>query len=126
MYAPFVRSLALLCGLLLVPPPGWCCLVSGAAPVTKPAKTCCGCPLCRTTNQPAPGPPQPPRTKCPCFERTSMLPAAAKPVPAGGTVTAPLFTSDPQRDGTCVLRPEPAAALLTHSCLHLVYCTWLC
>ena len=131
MHSRFGQCLVLLCGLLLVPPPGWCCLVSRAAHPDKPKKSCCGCPLCKTAGQPAPAPMPEQRSptspdQCPCFDRTSMLPAAAESTPTGAAMTTPSFALVPRREGSHASRPEPATARLPHPGLYLVYCTWLC
>jgi hypothetical protein len=54
-----------------------------------------------------------------------MLPVPAKSLPADATVTTPVPLAL-LPGGIGIPRLEPVAARPTSSCLHLIYCTWLC
>lgn len=133
MVSKLVRVLALHCGLLLLLPPGWCCLF---APFTKPAghilanskPACCG--HCGSKREKPSAPLRdhvPARDgKCPCGERAAT--AFGCPANAGPDLMFPTPGAATRVDtaylagSTC----EPPAACSAPSHFHLLNCVWLC
>src|SRR5947209_13091072 len=110
MHSFFMRFLVLLCSMLLVPPPGWCCLLSRVVPASKSAESYCGCPFCHDDHGPAQHQPAPQKpTKCPCFDRTSMLPAAAKTLPISAPLMVTGLIGDLGHDGAAISSRPPIA-----------------
>src|SRR5438552_627850 len=92
-----MRSLVLLCSLLLVPPPGWCCLAAHPDTPDEQIQSCCGCPHCKATEPPPAGPKPPPAksSPCPCLDRHTTRPHSPQPVAAAVVAVAPLVAVAP-------------------------------
>lgn len=128
---PFLLRLAsLACGLVLVLPPGLCCLwlhgpTRTAEAPAKPRCPCCDPPATPTDPEArAPVPPPP----CPCADRAATPPAAVKP-PAV-LVCRGLAAALPAADlapAAAPDRPEAALSLpLPSAPLNVLHCVWLC
>lgn len=128
MCSYFFQVLMLGCSLLLVLPPGWCCLAAGFVPRKHAVKaaTCCSscCADKALPARPAPCPHEP--GKCPCGERNGTVPDAVKVFFDGLPATVLLFvpvcaaSSDKEADWIA-LCPLPS-----FSSAHLFNCVWLC
>jgi hypothetical protein len=118
-----VRFLTLICSLILVLPPGWCCLVPVRSAEGATARRCCGCPHCRRPD-PAPKPAPVKPHECPCFDRQFTPPTGPQTLPAGAAMMAPLPPFEPAPAES--LRLDRAAVHLADPPLHLTHCTWLC
>jgi hypothetical protein len=135
-----LRSLVIAISLLLVVPPGWCCMVpvhaatatDAKATATVPMKPagCRGC--CKHETQPQPGPADtpsgPPPGHCCCIDRLTGLPspAGAEKAGLGFAFAAPLphAVSVPP-----LVRFIEEAASVVHPPtrqLHILKCVWLC
>src|SRR5262245_43108747 len=123
-----VRCLILLCSLVLVLPPGWCCMASHPDTQRAEAKRCCGCSHCQRTDVPTPVPKPPPVEpfNCPCFDRNSTPPSSPKPLAADAIAVGPRWEFE--FEVACVGSPrlDQISPILANSPRHLVYCTWLC
>jgi hypothetical protein len=128
MHARSVRFLVLLSSLVLVPPPGWCCLVARPAPESRQTKTCCGCPHCQRSEAQTSRSEQPPAesSKCPCFDRHTTLSDASRPLATDATVVTTLVVPAALPPGAGLVCPDRAVAPLASSSLHLIHCVWLC
>jgi hypothetical protein len=141
--AMWIRSLALLCSVLLALPPGWCCMVGSApccnqcqpvknekVPSTHPSshKSCC-C-SSETTEQnsncPAPSPkPSTPVKPCCCEKAPSSLPEGARLLPDLFVVPLAVLVELPFSNG--IDRAAAGPALVdTSPALHVLHCVWLC
>jgi hypothetical protein len=124
MHSAGLRSLALFVSLILVAPPGWCCVASRAEAPARHA-ACCGCPHCRETPAPAPAPKTPGKpVQCPCYDRQVTAPAgptAFTAAPAVVTLVSAAAVS-PELVGPT----EPTSARLADSHLYLTHCAWRC
>ena len=121
-----VRSLMLASSLLLVLPPGWCCLLPRAAAPKNELPPCCR-PCCDGAKHSEPVTPAPlPPGRCPCSDRQSIAPDVAKLVLAVPFLTAPAPALDlavsPVAVDDLLLASGPSLDLS----LHLVHCVWLC
>ena len=120
-------------GLLLVPPPGWCCyvleLTVALAPAEQgpaPTKKCC---CCKETANPKP---QQPKEKpgrpftycCPAFDKLSPDGSVRFAPDSAGLFAAviPLLPVS----GTAVLLPACHYSIVSSTALHLLHCVWLC
>jgi hypothetical protein len=127
------RVLMLLAGLLLVPPPCWCCLLVcevATATATEPTpvpgkKSCCHEPA------PKPKPQLPKKEPCPAPKFCCLTPDSFKPEPSAkytlDVADAPAaglpplgVTSGCVAAVTCTDSSPPIAAL------QVLHCVWLC
>jgi len=127
-------TLVLFCGLTLVLPPGWCCVMV-AAPCCQgkkhrePARETPVCPHCQSETPSAPGDDAPVKPKrgpvCCCDKELPTLASRTTPTPqAVAIVTAVEETA---------AAPSPLSSstlwLAVHSGLpplHILHCLWLC
>lgn len=122
MASVFLRSLALLSGLLLALPPSWCCLLPtlSAEEDSSPPLCCCPAPPAPACPTQAPSP-----ALCPCGDRDLKVPDAPAPFApdATGLPGAVFDHAAPSAAGILDVSTCAAAA----SCpLHLLHCVWLC
>jgi hypothetical protein len=136
MLSALLRPLVLTAGLLLLLPPGWCCLLAGVTqpPVsagrsaTPSEHACCG--HCGSksakSSRPIPGHVPGRDGKCPCGERTANAPGA--PVNAGPDLSlpAPVAVTGCVTGFQTVAAYETTAAQLHPPHFHLLHCVWLC
>jgi hypothetical protein len=123
-----VRSLALVCGLLLVLPPGWCCLLPRlGAQQPKPAPAhgcCCGKKSKQPPTRQTPAPPAPVRNCCGDREATRLAgPEKVSPDPG---LWAPVIAPC---DGLCGVSPSVPLALglpPPWPPLQILHCVWRC
>jgi hypothetical protein len=135
MVRALLRSLALSCGLLLLLPPHWCCLLGGLTQLPPEAlqgaksKTAC-CPCCGgkhdTSSTPAPGQVPDRDGKCPCGERIATAPGVS--VIAGPDLMLPAPGAVTGADQAAPACPafEPPAAYTAPSHFRILNCVWLC
>jgi hypothetical protein len=124
MRSAVLRPLALLVSLVLVAPPGWCCLASRAEAPAR-AAACCGCPHRREAPAPAPAPKKTPTKpfQCPCYDRQVTAPAG----PTALTAAPADFTPAAAAVSPALVGPFAAApARLSDSLLYLTHCAWRC
>jgi hypothetical protein len=128
---PF-RVLALVCGLVLALPPGWCCLLAAPkAPVRAAAPTCDGCCCCCRVAHPPADPPAPPRGPfakgCCCADRNATKPAGPEmiaPCPAPDLLAVPPAAAPaPAHLGPVLVADRPD---LHSPPANLLHCVWLC
>jgi hypothetical protein len=128
-----LRSSLLVCGLLLVPPPGWCCYVldmtEALTPVEQvPAPTkkchCCGEPAKPQTKQPKEKPGRPFNYCCPAFDKLSPD-GSVKFAPDSAGLSAAVIPLLPV-SGTGEPLPACHNSLVPSTALHLLHCVWLC
>jgi hypothetical protein len=123
----WTRGLLLICSLILVFPPGWCCVIAcakaqpSAAPPIKAA--CC----CAEKTKPSESPslPTPPLKNCCCITALTKPPAGGEtPQPDAIASLAPSrLESGPSRIAD-TLYDTPS--LPSSRTLHLLVCVWLC
>jgi hypothetical protein len=135
------RSLAILSGLLLALPQGWCCFFGVADCCAKPQQTqkeesapptpkrsCCCC-LEQPSGEPTDSEPVPPPTKpaksCCCEKQPTAPPKAVQQLPdldaLPSTLPIPLTTDAREESvpaGQVFIGPSPP--------LHVLHCIWLC
>jgi hypothetical protein len=128
-----LRSLLLLCGLLLVPPPDWCCYVleMTEAPVPleqapAPAKKCH---CCEAPSNPEPKPPtdephRPFNFCCPAFDQLKPD-SSVKVTPDSALLAVAVIPLLPAA-GTGELLPSCGYSFASAAALHLLHCVWLC
>jgi hypothetical protein len=128
-----LRILAFLVGALLVPPPGWCCMLlvraSPDQPKSVPGKSCCKHEQSpNTQTPPRPEPCKSPRSPgdCPCTGRI------ATPLVSAMTFAdclAPAVSTALLVDGPAPAAPFDQVAPLSVAssrALHLRCCVWRC
>jgi hypothetical protein len=134
MVPTLVRVLALQCGMLLLLPPGWCCLLAhltqphATHTSAKPKPACCACCGGEHDSPSAPAPDHVPgrEGKCPCGERAATAPGAS--VNAGPDLMLPAPGAVTGCDTAAPAGPacEPPAAYSAPPHYHLLNCVWLC
>ena len=122
------RLLMLSCSLLLVLPPGWCCIFAVQTVREDSTKTDPCCPSCcgkSNTSTPTPSPAPDKPTRCPCADRQSTAPDTAKAFAVDLSVVAVLLVVD--RTPTEFPASAPAATPpFLFSSPQLLHCVWLC
>jgi len=128
-----LRSLLLVCGLLLVPPPCWSCYVlektEALTPeerVPPPAKQCCCC------EEPAKPQPKPPNGKparpfdycCPAFDK--LKPDGSVRFTPDSAGLHPAVIALLPASGTGEALPPGHVSFLSSAALHILHCVWLC
>ena len=123
----------LVCGLLLVPPPGWCCYVvdmtealTPVEPVPAPTKKCCCCeePAKPQPKQPKEKPGRPINNCCPAFDKLKPD-GSVRIAPDSAGLSAAVIPLLPV-SGTGVLQPACQNSFVSSIALHLLHCVWLC
>jgi hypothetical protein len=129
-----LRSLLLVCGLLLVPPPGWCCYVVDMTEALKtpieqvpaPTKKCCCCeePAKPQPEQPKEKPGRPFTYCCPAFDKLKSDGSVRFAPDSAGLHLAiiPLLPVS----GTGEPWPSYSDSFTSSAPIHLLHCVWLC
>lgn len=132
MRSSFLRFLVLGCGLLLVLPPGWCCMFASwgrkqDAPSARPCRrTCCGEENRSPTSTPTPRPAPRKPARCPCADRLSTVPDTAKVFAGDPPIVAPLDALDLSPAQPAVDSPVGFRSPSPPSATHILNCLWLC
>jgi hypothetical protein len=128
MRSYLLQVLMLGCSLLLVLPPGWCCLAAGLVSRKEAAKTAPCCRSCCADKAPpaAPAPCPHKPGKCPCGERNGTPPNAVKAfldgLPAIASFSMLDRTPFALKEGDWIALPS----LPFFASPHLLNCVWLC
>lgn len=122
------RLLMLSCSLLLVLPPGWCCIFAIRTVRNDLTKTAPSCPSCcgkshTSTPSPSPAPDRP--VRCPCADRQSTAPDNAKAFTVDLSVVAVLPFLDDVLTELSVIAPAATHPYLSSS-PQILHCVWLC
>lgn len=135
MLAVLLRPLVFAAGLLLLLPPGWCCLLGNALPrrvavahAAKPKTACCG--HCGSQHgKPSDSAPErvPGRDgKCPCGERLSTVPGHSVGVGLDLSLPVPVAGNLGEASPPMGAAHKPTAAWADPPPHHLLNCVWLC
>jgi hypothetical protein len=128
-----LRSLLLVSGLLLVPPPGWCCYVvdmtEALTPIEQvpaPTKKCCCCeePAKPQPKQPKEKPGRPFTYCCPAFDKLGPD-GSVRFAPDSAGLSAAVIPLLPV-SGTGESLPSCRDSIVPSTALHLLHCVWLC
>ena len=122
------RLLMLSCSLLLVLPPGWCCIFAVRTVRNDATTTAPSCPSCcgksnTSTSTPNPAPDKP--IRCPCADRQSTAPDNAKAFTLDLSVVAVLPVHNDTFTELPAIAPAATHAFLSSS-PQLLHCVWLC
>jgi hypothetical protein len=135
MLAAILRPLALCCGMLLLLPPGWCCLLAqlarpcaAAGLSAKPKRACCGHCGGKRDNLPAPASDHVPGRdgKCPCGERLATAPAVPESAGSGLALPAPVAVAPSDTTAPAAVTCETPAEHSDPPHYHVLNCVWLC
>jgi hypothetical protein len=130
----FMRSLALMCGLILALPPGWCCMLSPRASTTgargeaKQVRSCCGhCKHSSKATHPSAPSRQPlPPGKCPCTDRDATSPDAFKILGSDLVLTSSTSVGDAVPCSVSFGHPIEVHDPPSDSSFLILHCVWRC
>lgn len=118
--------LALLCGLILALPPGWCAAFCRAATPPEQAGHCSSCcPAERHEPTPAPCRQAPP-LKCCCADIDRTTPPSPEKLPLDLSFAVPLTSLDLEGRSAAGALLEQTGPRAAAPPLHLLHCVWLC